>query len=50
MHTRFVAPKVGEPTQFHVILEARDAGKPALYAYRRAIIRRSSARPENREP
>lgn len=38
MHTRFVAPNVKTPTRFHVIYEARDNGKPALYAYRRAII------------
>jgi hypothetical protein len=38
MHTRFVAPKVKEPTRLHVILEARDARQPGLHAYRRAII------------
>jgi hypothetical protein len=38
MHTRFVAPKVKEPTRLHVILEARDGCQPGLYAYRRAII------------
>ncbi len=38
MHTRFTVPKVSERTRFHVILEAKDAGTPALYAYRRAII------------
>ena len=38
MHTRFIAPQVSEPVRFHVILEARDNGKPNLFAYRRAII------------
>jgi hypothetical protein len=38
MHTRFTVPQVSERTRFHVILEAKDAGTPALYAYRRAII------------
>ncbi len=38
LHTRFVAPEVSAPTRFHIILEARDAGTPALYAYRRAIV------------
>ncbi len=38
MRTQFVAPRVGEPTRFHVILEARDDRTPGLYAYRRAII------------
>ncbi len=38
MHTRFVAPEVKEPMPFHVILEARDSGTPALYGYRRAIV------------
>ena len=36
--TRFVAPDVKEPTRFHVIFEAKDHGRPALYAYRRAIV------------
>ncbi|WP_416465002.1 nucleoside hydrolase-like domain-containing protein [Sphingomonas sp. VDB2] len=38
LDTRFVAPQVEEKTRFHVILEARDLGKPALTSYRRAII------------
>lgn len=38
LHTRFIAPDVSQPTRFHIILEARDRGKPALYAYRRAIV------------
>ncbi|HVJ00018.1 MAG TPA: nucleoside hydrolase-like domain-containing protein [Sphingomonas sp.] len=38
LYTRFVAPEVSEPTPFHIILEAKDSGKPALYAYRRAIV------------
>ena len=36
--TRFVVPEVSEPTRFHVILEARDKGTPALTSYRRAIV------------
>jgi hypothetical protein len=36
--TRFVVPEVTEPTRFHVILEARDKGTPALTSYRRAIV------------
>jgi hypothetical protein len=36
--TRFVVPEVSEPTRFHVILEARDKGTPALTSYRRAIM------------
>lgn len=43
MHTRFVAPKVREPTRLHVILEARDTRQPSLFAYRRAIITVSPA-------
>lgn len=38
LHTRFVAPQVKARTRFHVILEAKDSGAPALFAYRRAII------------
>jgi len=36
--TRFTAPNVSAPTRIHIIFEARDSGKPALFAYRRAII------------
>jgi hypothetical protein len=36
--TCFVIPEVSEPTRFHVILEARDNGTPALTSYRRAIV------------
>jgi hypothetical protein len=36
--TRFLVPEVSEPTRFHVILEARDKGTPALTSYRRAIV------------
>ncbi|WP_157222313.1 DUF1593 domain-containing protein [Novosphingobium sp. AP12] len=36
--TRFVVPEVSEPTRFHIILEARDKGTPALTSYRRAIV------------
>ena len=33
------APVVGKPETLHVILEARDDGEPALYAYRRLVLR-----------
>ncbi|SER18178.1 DUF1593 domain-containing protein [Sphingobium sp. YR768] len=36
--TRFTVPAVEEATRFHIILEARDQGKPALTSYRRAIV------------
>jgi hypothetical protein len=35
---RFVAPKVTQPRDIHVICEARDDGEPNLYAYRRIIV------------
>ncbi|MCZ2075248.1 MAG: hypothetical protein HUU41_19680 [Bryobacteraceae bacterium] len=35
---RIVAPSVQSPAMLHVILEVRDNGTPALYAYRRAIL------------
>lgn len=38
LHTQFVAPRVSEPTRFHVILEAKDDRTVALFAYRRAIV------------
>lgn len=38
LETRFVVPAVEEPTRFHIILEARDGGTPALTRYRRAIV------------
>ncbi|MFD2137319.1 hypothetical protein ACFSLT_23010 [Novosphingobium resinovorum] len=38
LETRFVVPEVTEPTRFHIILEARDRGTPALISYRRAIV------------
>jgi hypothetical protein len=38
LDTRFTAPEVDAPTRFHVILEAKDEGRPTLYAYRRAIV------------
>jgi len=38
LETRFVVPEVTEPTRFHIILEARDRGAPALTSYRRAIV------------
>lgn len=38
MATRFTAPNVSVPTRIHIVFEARDSGKPALFAYRRAII------------
>lgn len=43
MHTEFVAPRVSEPTRFHIILEAKDRRTVGLYAYRRAIITVSPA-------
>jgi hypothetical protein len=36
--TSFVAPPVKEPVTIHVVLEARDAGSPPLWAYRRAVV------------
>jgi hypothetical protein len=33
------APTVGKPETLHVILEARDDGDPALFAYRRLVLR-----------
>ncbi|AXB78712.1 DUF1593 domain-containing protein [Novosphingobium sp. P6W] len=44
LDTRFIVPEVSEPTRFHVILEARDKGTPALTSYRRAIVSVSPAR------
>ena len=35
---RFTAPDVDDPAEIHVICEVRDAGYPALFSYRRAII------------
>ena len=34
----FSVPAVKEPATFHVILEVKDSGKPALYSYRRVLI------------
>lgn len=36
--TSLKAPKVEEESTIHVILEARDNGKPNMFSYRRAII------------
>ncbi|QTF10059.1 DUF1593 domain-containing protein [Brenneria izadpanahii] len=36
--TRFTAPDVKVATPFHIILEGRDNGSPALTSYRRAIV------------
>jgi len=36
--TRLVAPTVKKPESIHVILEVKDNGSPALWAYRRAVI------------
>jgi len=38
METQFVAPPVEQATPFHIILEAKDNGSPALTSYRRAIV------------
>jgi hypothetical protein len=35
----FAAPKVDAPADLHIVLEVKDSGKPALFAYRRAIVR-----------
>ncbi len=35
----FVAPAVAKPETIHVILQLRDDGVPALYSYRRAVVR-----------
>jgi hypothetical protein len=37
--TTLVAPKVGKAETVHVICEVNDAGTPALWSYRRAIVR-----------
>lgn len=36
--TRFVVPTVVEPTTYHVILEVRDSGGPAITRYRRVLV------------
>ncbi|MEE3649934.1 MULTISPECIES: DUF1593 domain-containing protein [unclassified Brenneria] len=36
--TRFTAPAVKTATPFHIILEGKDNGSPALTSYRRAIV------------
>jgi hypothetical protein len=33
------APAAKQPCTAHVIVEAMDAGEPALYSYRRAVLR-----------
>lgn len=38
IETQVNLPRVQQPQTLHVILEARDNGSPALFAYRRAII------------
>lgn len=38
LKTSLVAPSVKRPETIHVILEVRDTGTPALWAYRRAVI------------
>ncbi|KAA8994929.1 DUF1593 domain-containing protein [Affinibrenneria salicis] len=38
LQTAFIAPSVDAPTPFHIILEAKDSGTPALTSYRRAIV------------
>lgn len=38
IETRLTIPRVEQPQTLHVILEARDSGSPALFAYRRAVI------------
>lgn len=35
---RFVVPTVAEPTTYHVILEVRDSGAPAITRYRRVLV------------
>jgi Cellulose-binding Sde182, nucleoside hydrolase-like domain/Cellulose-binding protein Sde0182, C-terminal domain len=37
--TSLVAPPVGKPETIHVILQLRDDGVPALYSYRRAVVK-----------
>jgi hypothetical protein len=37
--TSLVAPQVGKPETIHVILQLRDDGVPALYSYRRAVVK-----------
>jgi hypothetical protein len=34
----FLAPKVPKATDLHIVLEIKDSGTPALFAYRRAIV------------
>lgn len=43
--TSFTAPEVKAPTPFHIILEVRDDGTPALTSYRRAIVTVLPAKP-----
>lgn len=38
MTTTFTVPR-GKPGNIHILLELRDSGNPALYAYRRVIVR-----------
>ncbi len=35
----FIPPAAGTPTEFHIVLEVKDGGTPALSSYRRAVIR-----------
>ncbi len=38
VEARFVVPTVVEPTTYHVILEVRDSGAPAITRYRRVLV------------
>ena len=42
---RFRIPALREAAQYHVIVEVRDTGEPALFAYRRVIINVIAAAP-----
>ncbi|MEH3108424.1 MAG: DUF1593 domain-containing protein [Sphingomonas fennica] len=42
----FTAPRVTEPTTYHIILEVTDDGAPALTSYRRALVTVTPDRPE----
>ena len=39
IQTKFVMPKLKPDEEIHIILEVRDDGRPALYSYRRIVVR-----------
>jgi len=36
----FVMPELEADREIHIILQVKDAGRPALYGYRRIVVRR----------